>query len=64
MRYACTDPRRLDSDEDGMDDYWELFHGLNPLLGTCAYPLDRDEFDVQNLRYDVIGLTIMLTRRV
>ena len=33
-RYACTDPRLWDSDEDGMDDYYELFHGLNPLLGN------------------------------
>ena len=31
--YASTDPRRWDSDDDGMDDYYELFHGLNPLLG-------------------------------
>ena len=32
--YASTDPRRWDSDNDGMDDYYELFHGLNPLLGN------------------------------
>ncbi len=32
--YACTDPRKIDTDGDGMDDYYELFHGLNPLLGT------------------------------
>ena len=31
--YASTDPRNYDSDGDGMDDYYELFHGLNPLLG-------------------------------
>ena len=31
--YVSTDPRMWDSDEDGMDDYYELFHGLNPLLG-------------------------------
>ena len=34
-RYASTDPRLWDSDEDGMDDYYELFHGLNPLLGNA-----------------------------
>jgi len=33
--YACTDPRLWDSDDDGMDDYYELFHGLNPLLGEA-----------------------------
>ncbi|MGN0853554.1 MAG: LamG-like jellyroll fold domain-containing protein [Kiritimatiellia bacterium] len=32
--YASTDPRMWDSDSDGMDDYYELFHGLNPLLGS------------------------------
>lgn len=32
-RYATTDPRKADSDNDGLDDYYELFHGLNPLYG-------------------------------
>ncbi len=36
--YASTDPRRWDSDNDGMDDYYELFHGLNPLLGSIQDP--------------------------
>ena len=31
--YVSTDPRLWDTDADGMDDYYELFHGLNPLLG-------------------------------
>lgn len=31
--YVSTDPRSADTDMDGMDDYWELFHGLNPILG-------------------------------
>ena len=33
-RYVGTDPRDWDTDRDGMDDYYELFHGLNPLLGS------------------------------
>ena len=33
--YVSTDPRRWDTDDDGMDDYWEIFHGLNPLLGSA-----------------------------
>ncbi len=37
--YCSTDPRNWDSDADGMDDYYELFHGLNPLLGTEANDL-------------------------
>ena len=36
--YATTDPRQWDSDNDGMDDYYELFHGLNPLLGSASNP--------------------------
>ena len=31
--YATTDPRDPDTDADGMDDFYELYHGLNPLLG-------------------------------
>lgn len=34
--YASTDPRVQDSDQDGMDDYYEVFHGLNPLLGSVT----------------------------
>lgn len=34
--YCSTDPRNWDSDFDGMDDYYELFHGLNPLLGDVT----------------------------
>ncbi len=33
VEYATCDPRDPDSDGDGMDDYYELFHGLNPLYG-------------------------------
>ena len=33
VQYATCDPRNADTDGDSMDDYWELFHGLNPLLG-------------------------------
>ena len=32
--YASTDPRMWDTDEDNMGDYYEIFHGLNPLLGS------------------------------
>lgn len=31
--YLCTDPKLYDTDADGMDDYYELFHGLNPIAG-------------------------------
>ena len=34
--YCTTDPRKWDTDGDGMDDYYELFHGLNPLLGDVS----------------------------
>ena len=31
--YVSCDPRLWDTDMDGMDDYWELYHGLNPIFG-------------------------------
>ncbi len=33
-RYCSTDPNNPDTDFDTMDDYYEMFHGLNPLLGN------------------------------
>ena len=36
--YVSTDPRNPDSDFDGMDDFYEMFHGLNPILGDTARP--------------------------
>ena len=36
LRYVSTDPRKADTDEDGMDDYYELYHGLNPILGNIG----------------------------
>ncbi len=32
--YHTTLANDADSDGDGMDDYWEVYHGLNPLRGT------------------------------
>ena len=32
-KYICCNPTKYDTDNDGMDDFYELFHGLNPLLG-------------------------------
>jgi hypothetical protein len=32
--YCSTDPQNPDSDFDGMDDYYEMYHGINPLLGN------------------------------
>ena len=34
--YICCDPTIADSDGDGLDDYYEIFHGLNPLLGASG----------------------------
>ena len=33
VTYATTAPWNVDSDSDGMDDFYEAFHGLNPLYG-------------------------------
>ena len=38
LKYISCDPRKPDSDHDGMDDYYEIYHGLNPLLGASAQP--------------------------
>ncbi len=32
-QYSCTDPGLRDSDNDLMDDFWEVYHGLNPVFG-------------------------------
>ena len=47
--YVTTDPRRWDSDDDGMDDYWEVFHGLNPLLGGSDVISDAYALNLVNL---------------
>ncbi|MBQ8125968.1 MAG: DUF1735 and LamG domain-containing protein [Kiritimatiellae bacterium] len=46
--YVGTDPRLWDTDEDGMDDYWELFHGLNPILGDPGQPSEAEVTIVSN----------------
>ena len=68
-RYASTDPRNADSDFDNMDDFYELFHGLNPLLGlgstlqtdriAWAYPNSPIWWDARNwwLAQDTTYLT-------
>ena len=33
--FPGTSPRMMDTDADGMSDYWELYHGLNPTYGGC-----------------------------
>lgn len=32
--YSSTSPRDEDTDWDGMDDYWEIYHGLDPVFGV------------------------------
>ena len=40
--YVSTDPRVADTDGDGMDDFYEMFHGLNPILGSTAAGSAKD----------------------
>ena len=42
-QYVCTDPRDHDTDLDGMDDYYEMFHGLNPILGASVLGSGLDD---------------------
>jgi len=32
--FSSSNPREEDTDGDGMDDYWEVYHGLNPVFGV------------------------------
>ena len=36
-KYVSCSPTEADTDGDGMDDYYELFHGMNPLLGGVSF---------------------------
>ena len=49
-KYITCDPRLADTDFDGMDDFYELYHGLNPLLGASGIP-KGESVDVA---YDVV----------
>ena len=41
-KYCSCSPIEPDSDHDGMDDYYELFHGMNPLLGESGVALTSE----------------------
>ena len=42
LHYSSTDPRMADSDWDNMDDFYELYHGLNPIYGTVDLVAGRN----------------------
>ena len=48
FKYASCSPVDFDSDQDGLDDYYELFHGLNPLLGASGQLADSGATDSAN----------------
>ena len=60
LAFPTTSPAALDSDLDGMDDYWEIFHGLNPILGDFISKPDEGfaEGSASDIAYaaDRIGL--------
>lgn len=41
-KYAGCSPIKADTDQDGMDDYYELFHGMNPILGQSGVRIESD----------------------
>jgi len=64
--FSTADPQEPDTDEDDMDDFWEAYHGLNPLFGTLdvvrskvwgvpilAGYLDEFDFPILTLPVDV-----------
>ena len=59
--YASSDPRMADTDGDGMDDYYEMFHGLNPILGNDADRVDDSEWGYLTAKQgDIISLTYQM----
>ena len=41
-KYMGCSPLKADSDQDGMDDYYELFHGMNPMLGESGVAISSN----------------------
>ena len=55
--YVTSDPRMADTDADGMDDFYEMFHGLNPILGTNWVEPDDTEWAYFGKKGDIISAT-------
>ena len=55
-KYICCDPTKKDTDNDAMDDYYELYHGMNPLLGAAGQIDNGNEpaLDIVFIAYDGI----------
>ena len=51
--FMTTSPLAADTDVDGMDDYWEVFHGLNPLLGDYVNGAGSNGDSTQRNNYTV-----------
>ncbi|MBO7675264.1 MAG: LamG domain-containing protein, partial [Atopobiaceae bacterium] len=47
--YATTDPRIPDTDGDGLDDFYEMYHGLNPLLGTTPATYGETDWGLETI---------------
>lgn len=52
--FLTTSPLVADSDMDGMDDYWEVFHGINPTLGDYVSEATANDSDT-NYSVDRLG---------
>ena len=50
-KYISCNPKESDTDFDGMDDYYELFHGLNPLLGAPGVATEKVPCDIIYMAY-------------
>lgn len=54
--YFGADPTKFDTDGDGMDDYYELFHGLNPMYGGLPVESAEDAGDADaGTVYDLLA---------
>ena len=54
--FPGTKPTSIDSDNDGMTDYWEIYHGLNPVYGGSRILAKAgDQADADRADQDPMG---------
>ena len=52
--YKTPFANNADSDGDNMDDYWEVYHGLNPCRGVYALEIDYSPYAILYGNVDIV----------